>query len=151
MTNFPSDVPGRPQDELPVWPQGTPAVLCVAGPHAIPVSTVVRADGQRILFALGRKRETLRRLRDDPGVALCMLAEGMAFTAHGRAEVVAEDLDAADTVVAVELRVERVQDHLADGRTEVLDGARWRWIDEEAAAADPKIVAELRRLSAARS
>ena len=29
---------------LPHWEQGTPAVLCVAGPHAIPVSTAVRDE-----------------------------------------------------------------------------------------------------------
>jgi hypothetical protein len=135
-----------PVDELPSWPQGTPAVLCVAGRHPIPVSTLVRAGDDRVLFALGRKRETLRRLRQDPMAALCLLAEGVAFTAHGQATVIAEELDAADTVVAVELRVERVQDHLADGRTEMLDGARWRWIDEESAEKDPLIVAELTRL-----
>jgi hypothetical protein len=53
-------------------------------------------------------------------------------------------------VVAVELHVEGVQDHLADGRTEMLDGARWRWRDEGAAAAEPLIVAELERLAAQR-
>ena len=57
-----------------------------------------------------------------------------------------ESLDAAAGNAAVELLVERVQDHLADGRTEVLDGARWRWIDEEAAALQPRILAELEAL-----
>jgi len=42
--------------------------------------------------------------------------------------------------------VEQVQDHLADGRTEMLDGARWRWRDEEFGAADEQILAELARL-----
>ncbi len=56
-----------------------------------------------------------------------------------------EPLEAAP-VVGVELRVESVQDHLADGRTEMLDGARWRWLDAQAAGADPKIVAELATL-----
>jgi hypothetical protein len=64
--------------------------------------------------------------------------------------VVAEQLEAADTVVAVELRVERVQDHLADGRTELLDGARWRWRDERFADTEDAIVAELRRLATPR-
>ena len=32
-------------------------------------------------------------------------------------------MEAAPGNIAVELRVERVQDHLADGRTEILDGA----------------------------
>jgi hypothetical protein len=133
-------------EPLPHWDRGTPAVLCVAGPHPIPVSTAVRADAGRVLLALGSGRETLRRLRDDPRVALCVLGRAVAFTAHGSARVVAEELEAADTVVAVELRVEQVQDHLADGRTEMLDGARWRWRDERFAEAEEAIVAELERL-----
>lgn len=131
--------------ELPRWKTGTPAVLCVDGPHAIPVSTAVRASGDRVLFALGRERETLRRLRRDPRAALCLLGEGVALTAHGRARIVGE-LESAGTVVAVELSVALVQDHLLDGRTQMLDGARWRWLDERAAAAESSVVAELQRL-----
>jgi hypothetical protein len=97
-------------------------------------------------MALGRRREALRRLREDPAAALCLLGEGVAFTAHGRATVVAEQLEAADTVVAVALEVEHIQDHLADERTEILDGVRWRWTDESFAEAEDSIVAELRRL-----
>jgi hypothetical protein len=63
--------------------------------------------------------------------------------------VVREDLESADTAVAVELRAERVQDHLADGRTEMLDGARWRWTDERSESAEAAVVAELERLAAA--
>ena len=134
--------------ELPHWKTGTPAVLCVEGPHAIPISTAVRAAGDRVRFALGRERETLRRLRRDPRAALCLLGEGLAFTAHGEVRIVGE-LESAETVVAVELSVARVQDHLLDGRTRMLDGARWRWLDEGAAAAEPSIVAELERLGGA--
>jgi hypothetical protein len=133
-------------EALPHWEQGTPAILCVAGPHPIPVSTAVRAGDERVLLALGRRRDTLRFLRDDSRAAFCLLGEGVAFTAHGYASVVSEQLEASDRVVAVELRVERVQDHLADGRTEVLDGARWRWRDEDFGAAEEQIVAELGRL-----
>ena len=133
---------------LPEWPQGTPGVLCVAGPHAIPVSTAVRAGDRSLLLALGRGRETLARLREDPSVAFCLLGPGLAFSAYGRAQVVAEELEAAP-VTAVAVQVDRVQDHLADGRTELLDGARWRWSDERAREADPAIVAELRRLGSA--
>jgi hypothetical protein len=122
-------------------------VLCVAGPHAIPVSTYVRADNGRILVALGGRRETLARLREDPRAAFCVLGNGVAFTAHCAAAVVRESLAAAPANVAVELRVERVQDHLADGRTELLDGARWRWLDEEAARAAPAILDELRSMA----
>ena len=49
-------------------------------------------------------------------------------------------------MAAVELRAEQVQDHLADGRTEMLDGARWRWVDPGLAEAEPQIRAELARL-----
>ena len=134
-------------ERLPHWERGTPAVLCVAGPHPIPVSTAIRAADDRVLLALGRERETLRRLRAEPAAALLVLGRGLAFTAHGEAGVVAEQMETADTIVAVELRVARVQDHLADGRSVMLDGARWRWATEEMAAADEATFAELERLS----
>ena len=135
-------------DELPRWEPGTAGVLCVAGPHPIPVSTAVRADGRRLLVALGARRETLIRLRSDPAAAYCLLAEGLAFTAHGRAAVVRESLESAPRVAAVSLTVERVQDHLADRRTELVCGPGWRWIDEDAAAVDRCIRAELEALAA---
>jgi len=132
---------------LPHWERGTPAVLVVGGPHAIPVSTAVRADDRRLLFALGPGRETLRRLRGEPRAAVCVLGAGVAFTAYGDARVVAERMESAP-VVAVELRAERVQDHLADRRTEMIDGARWRWLDEAGARSEPQIIDELERLGA---
>jgi len=131
---------------LPSWERGTPGVLCVAGPHAIPVSTAIRASGDRLLLALGARRETLGRLRQEPGAAFCLLGAGVAFTAEGRARVVAERLEAAP-VAAVELCVERVQDHLADGRTELLDGARWRRTERRYSESDAAIDAELSRLA----
>jgi hypothetical protein len=133
-------------EPLPHWERGTPAVLCVAGPHPIPITAFLRAGDDRILLALGRRRETLRRLREDAVVALLLMGEGNAFTAHGRATVIAEELEATDTVVAIELRVERVQNHLADGRTEMLDGARWRWCAPEHGENEDAILAELGRL-----
>jgi hypothetical protein len=133
-------------EALPTWERGTPAVLCVAGPHPIPITAFLRAGDARVLVALGRKRETLRRLRDDPSVALLLMSAGNAFTAHGRARVIAEQLEVTDTVVAVELVVDRIQNHLADKRTEMLDGARWRWCAEEHGEAEDAILAELKRL-----
>jgi hypothetical protein len=121
-------------------------VLCAAGPHAIPISTAVRVADDRVRFALGRERETLRRLREDGRAALLVMGKNLAFSAYGTAAVLAEELEVADTVVAVELRVERVQDHLADGRTEMVDGARWRWTDERVAESEARIWAELERL-----
>jgi hypothetical protein len=135
-----------PVDELPQWEEGTPALVCVTGPHSIPVSTAVRVSGSVLRFALGGGRETLARLRGSPEIAVSILGRGIAFTAYGSSEVVRERLEAAPGVVAVQLRVEQVQDHLADGRTEMLDGARWRWLDSDAAEVEPEIRAELRAL-----
>jgi hypothetical protein len=131
---------------LPTWPPGTPAILCVSGPHAIPVSSYMRSTDDRILLAVGSRRETLERLRADPAAAFCVMAEGVAFTAHCQAAIVRESMEAAPGNTAVELRVERVQDHLADGRTEIIDGARWRWTDADAAAVQPQILDELKSL-----
>ncbi|MET0510381.1 MAG: hypothetical protein ABW135_01695 [Thermoleophilaceae bacterium] len=133
-------------DVLPHWERGTPAILCVAGPHAIPMSTTIRAGDHLVLFALGRDRETLQRLRDDSRAAICVIGKGLAFTANGYASVVAERLESSNRVVAVELRVEIVQDHLADGRTEILDGVRWRWLDEKFGESEDAVVAELQKL-----
>jgi len=130
---------------LPEWEPGTPAVLIVAGPHAIPVSTSLRRGGERVVFALGQRRETLERLRADSSAALCVLGRGVAFTAYGEAVVVREELDAAP-VAAVELRVERVQDHLADGRTEMVDGARYDWRNIKDGESESRIRAELARI-----
>ena len=127
---------------LPEWDPGTPAVLVASGPHAIPVSTAVRRGDDRIVFALGRRRAMLDSLRADPGAALCVLGRGVAFTAYGRVTVIREELDAAP-VAALEMRVASVQDHLADGRTEMLEGARYEWTDEKAAESEPRIRAEL--------
>ena len=132
---------------LPHWERGTPAVLVVAGLHAIPVSTAVRAGDRRLVLALGRKRETLARLREDPTVALCVLGRDLAVTVRGRARVVEEELPEAP-VAAVLLEVAAVQDHLADGRTEMLDGARWRWRDPKAGDQDAQVAAGLARLAA---
>jgi hypothetical protein len=103
-------------------------------------------SGSVLRFALGGGRETLERLRLDPAIAVCILGEGFAFSAYGRAQVVREGLESAPDVAAVELRAERVQDHLADGRTEMVDGAQWRWLDPQMAESEPKIRSELLRL-----
>jgi hypothetical protein len=132
--------------ELPHWRRGAAGVLCASGPHPIPVSTAVRVRGDRLLLALGRQRETLSRLRHEPRAAFCLMEAGIAFTAHGSARVVRDPLRSAEGVAAVELRVESVQDHLADGRTELLEGPRWRWRDERFAESERAIVEELEEL-----
>ncbi len=122
-------------------------MLCVEGPHAIPVSTATRAGDRRVLLALGGERETLDRLRADPGVALCLLGPGFAFSAYGAARVLEQELAAAPSVTVVELRVERVQDHLADGRTDLLGGVSWRWREAQVAETDRELLDELDRLA----
>ena len=133
-------------DELPEWEPGTPAVLCVHGPHAIPVSTATRAAGDRVVFALALRRDTLARLREDPAAALCLLGAGVAFTAYGEAHVLRDQLEASPHVAALELRVTSVKDHLADGRTDMLDGARWNFTSGDAREADAAVRDELARL-----
>jgi hypothetical protein len=134
-------------EALPEWEHGTPAVLCTAGPHAIPVSTAVRAGERRILLALARRRETLRLLREESRVAFCLLGAGVAFSAYGRASVLREELDSAPHVAAVALEVDSIEDHLEESRTEMIDGARWRFTAAEAEDDARRIDAELRSLS----
>lgn len=135
-------------EALPSWEAGTPGVLCVSGPRAIPVSTAVRVGARRLLFALARRRDALARVRADPAVALCILGAGAAFTAEGHAHVARESLAGAPGVCALELRVDRLHDHLAGGPTEMLDGARWRFASDDAARADAAVRAALDELAA---
>jgi hypothetical protein len=130
--------------ELPHWPDGTVAILATGAgaPHAIPVSTIVRAGPRTILLALGRRRESLARLREEPRCALAILAEGdLAVTVHGHAEVV-NDLG---RVVAVRVDVDEIQDHSRDDFA-IEGGVDWRWTDAEAERADAEVRAQLRAL-----
>jgi hypothetical protein len=130
---------------LPEWPDGTVATLSTGAgePHAIPVSTIVRAGDRAALFVLARRRESLQRLREDPRCAMTILAKGLAFTAIGRAAVL--DAEISDRVVAVRLDVERVQDH-SQPTFEILEGVRWRWTDDAAEQADAAMREALRGL-----
>jgi flavin reductase (DIM6/NTAB) family NADH-FMN oxidoreductase RutF len=128
---------------LPEWPAGTVAVLTTAGgePHAIPISSALRAGPRVVLFALALRRESLARLRKDARCALTILAAGdVAVTAAGRAAVVEE----LERVAVVRLDVERVQDHGQD--TFVVDhGVQWHWVDAAAERADAEVRAALAR------
>jgi len=134
---------------LPEWPPGTVAILSTAGryPHAIPVSTSVRASSRRVLFALAAGRESLRRLRADPRAALTLLCEGdVAVTAYGTARVIEDPLLDIDGVVAVALDVQEVRDH-NQPRFVIEAGVRWRWIDAQAETRDTDIRAALAALA----
>jgi hypothetical protein len=131
---------------LPDWPAGTVCVLATGGsggPHAIPVSTALRAGDDRIVLALARTRGSLQRLRADPRVALTVIAGAdVAFTAHGVAWVVADPLPAVEGVVAVEIRVDALARH--ERPTFAIDtGVGWRWTDEAAQARDDVVRAAL--------
>jgi Pyridoxamine 5'-phosphate oxidase len=131
--------------DLPDWPPGTVAILATAGgaPHAIPVSTALRAGPRTVLLALAHSRGSLERLGADPRCALTVLATGnVAVTLHGRATVVGE---AAGTA-AVRLDVDDVQDH-AQPTFEIEAGVRWRWTDEGAERRDQEVRAALRELA----
>ena len=135
---------------LPGWEPGTVCLLATAGeePHAIPVSTALRAGDRDVLLALGARRGALQRLREDPRVALAVLAAGdLAFTAHGEASVVADPLEGLDGVVAVRVAVDRISEH---GRPtfEIESGVGWSWTDEEARLRDEQVRAALLALSA---
>jgi hypothetical protein len=99
---------------LPHWPPGTVALLATGAgaPHVIPVSTALRAADDRVLLALAHRRESLRRLREDPAGG-ARAARRRRRGGHGArpAAVVADPLPGAENVVAVELRVTEVQDH----------------------------------------
>lgn len=138
-------------EALPEWTPGTVAVLSTGAgsPHAIPVSTGVRAGDQRVLIALALRRESLARLREDPRCALTIMAEGdVAVTAIGTASIVEEPMAISDKVAAIAIDVEELQDH-TQPRFVIDAGVRWRWTDEEAESRDAEIRAHLRALAAA--
>jgi hypothetical protein len=135
---------------LPEWPAGTVAVLATADgpPHAVPVSTALRAGDDRVLLALSPRRGSLARLRTSAPCSLLLLAAGdVAVTAHGRARVIAAPLPGAEHVVAVALDVDRLQDHGADAFV-VHEGVRWSWTDAEAERQDQAVRAALGTLAA---
>jgi flavin reductase (DIM6/NTAB) family NADH-FMN oxidoreductase RutF len=140
-------------DELPEWEDGTVAVLSTGGgrPHAIPVSTGVRAGPDRVLIALALRRESLARLREEPRCALTIMAAGnVALTAHATATIVEEPMAVSDKVAAVRLDVEEIQDH-SQPRFEIQAPVQWRWCELEARERDGQIRAALAELAEAQA
>ena len=131
-------------ERLPDWPAGTVAVLSTGAgdPHAIPVSTALRAGPHTIVLGLSLRRESLARLRAEPSCALTVLAAGdLAFTALGRAAIVEE----GERIAAVRIDVERIQDHGQETFV-IEDGVRWRWVDADAERGDAAVREALRAL-----
>jgi hypothetical protein len=136
-------------NELPEWEPGTVCVLSTGGgsPHAIPISTAVRAGPRRILLALAARRETLARLRREPRCALTVMAAGdVACTVHARAQVVEESLRGAEGVAAVALEVDAIQDHMQP-RFAIAAGVAWSWTDAQALESDAAVRAALDELA----
>jgi hypothetical protein len=123
---------------IPDWPPGTVAILTTRGPHAIPVSTALRAGPATVLLALGPNRGSLARLREDPRCALAVITTDVAVTLRGRATEVGE---AAGTI-AVRIDVEAVDDH-AQPTFAIHEGVRWEWTDAEAERRDAEVRAAL--------
>jgi flavin reductase (DIM6/NTAB) family NADH-FMN oxidoreductase RutF len=136
-------------DELPDWSPGTVTILSTGGgpPHGIPVSTALRAGPRVVLLALGLRRGSLARLREDPRCALTVLdGRDVAFTAHATAAIVQEPMPASDRVAAVRLDVVSIQDH-GQPRFTIEAGVRWRWTDAQAERVDAAIRAGLAELA----
>jgi hypothetical protein len=130
---------------IPDWPPGTVAILTTNGadgPHAIPISTAVRAGPDSVLLALGPRRGSLARLREDPRCALVVIAGGTAVTLRGRATIAG---DAAGTV-AVRIAVEAVEDH-GQPTFAIHEGVRWEWTDAAAERRDADVRAALGQLA----
>ena len=116
-------------------------------PHAIPVSTAVRAGSRTVVLALALRRESLARLREEPRCALTVMAGGdIAFTAHGLATIVEEPMAVSDRVAAVRIDVDAIQHHGQD-TFEIDEGVRWHWTDAEAERHDAEIRAALSRIA----
>ncbi|MGZ8632352.1 MAG: hypothetical protein ACXWZZ_00675 [Solirubrobacteraceae bacterium] len=135
-------------DELPEIEPGTVCVLTTGGgpPHAIPVSTALRAGPRRVLLGLAARRETLARLRREPRCALTIVTAGVACTAHARAEIAQESLPGAEGVAAVALEVDAIQDHMQP-RFAIAAGVAWHWTDEDGRAGDAAVRAALDELA----
>jgi oxalate decarboxylase len=146
-------VPGaRRHAELPVlpeWPEGTIGVLSTLDPepHAIPVSTPVRAGDNRVMFALRRDRGSLARMLAHPRVAL-FIADGdnQAFTARGRARLVTESMAESPGFAAVALDVEEIDDHRQKAFS-VASGIGVEWSNEQAHEGMRRSVSALRELA----
>lgn len=134
--------------ELPEWAEGTVAVLSTGGgpPHAIPVSTALRAGPSSVVLALALRRASLARLRAEPAVALSLFGPGVACTALGHARIVRDPMTTADRVAAVRIDVDEIQDHRQPTFT-IDAGIAWRWTDDDAQARDAALRAELRALA----
>ena len=131
---------------LPDWPAGTVAILVTIGdtPHAIPVSAILRAGPDRMLLALADGRGSLARLREDPRVAVALVATGTAITARGRARVL--EAPVSEGVTGVEVTVQALDDHLRP-TFELEAGIRWRWTDAQAGQRDEAVRSGLARLA----
>lgn len=134
---------------LPPWPQRIAAVLATTDPtpHAVPVSAPVRAGDDTILIGLHHSRGSLRRLREQPQVALLFLAENdTAFTVRGTARVVADPLPGTCDYAAVAITATAIDDH-RQAAFAVTAGIDRRWLDPAEQHALGERITALHRLA----
>ena len=138
-------------DVLPEWPSQTVGVLATAtqdSVHSIPISEPVRAGDRRLLLSLHRSRGSLARLRLNAEVGVSVLAASdVAFTARGRARVLAESMRCAADYAAIVVEVHHIDDHRQPGFA-VTSGVDRTWRNQEERDGLRRRVDELREWAA---
>ena len=137
---------GTPRAMLPAWEPGTVAILSTGAgaPHAIPVSTAIaRRPGTRSCSRSRRPARVARPPARGPALRAHRPAAGdVAFTAHGRATVLAGSTPRRPPCGSTSRRSRTT----ATARFEIDAGVAWHWTDADAARQDAAVRAALARL-----
>ena len=134
----------------PRWEPGTVAVLSTGGgaPHAIPVSTGVRAGPRAVVLALALRRESLARLREDPRCALTILGRRRRRGHRARpGDASSRTRWRCRTTSPRSASTWRRSRTTARTRSRSTPASRWHWTDEEAERRDAEIRAALAALA----
>lgn len=111
-------------------------------PDTAPFSWAVAIDAKTVRVAVNEQVETLRNIRRNGRVRLCVIGGGMTVSVRGQARVIREHMASTPLATAiVEIRVDEVKNDDVMGR---VDGEKLRWDRRHAVAADAAVVAELR-------
>ncbi|MBI2323072.1 MAG: pyridoxamine 5'-phosphate oxidase family protein [Chloroflexi bacterium] len=111
-------------------------------PDTAPFSWAVAVDLKTVRVAVNEQVETLRNIRRNGRVRLCVTGGGMTVSVRGHARVVREHMTSTPLATAmVEIHVDEVKNDDVMGR---VDGEKLRWDRRHAVAADAAVVAELR-------
>lgn len=103
-------------------------------PHTAPFSWVVAKDRRTMMLGLGRRNNTIRNIRRDGRVALCILDEdNIAVSLKGQARVVREQLHSIPTVAVVQVDIVSIRSN-ATAVAKVRSGVRVEIDDKYRAA-----------------